>query len=119
MHRTLARAAAAAAATRRAMATAARVVCVSGAVADYARAQGASAPVVVPNGVDPDRFAGAPRREGPFTAGFIGTLKPWHDTATLVAALPHLRARVPDARLLIVGDGPERVPLPPGPRRWG
>jgi len=111
IHRTLARAAAATAKTRRAMVAAGRVVCVSGAVAEYARAQGASAPMVVPNGVDPDRFAVAPRRDGPFTAGFIGTLKPWHDTATLVAALPHLRARIPDARLLIVGDGPERVPL--------
>jgi glycosyltransferase involved in cell wall biosynthesis len=110
-HRTLARAQEAAAAAGRAMAAAGRVICVSGAVAEYACAQGAPSPVVVPNGVDPDRFAASPRREGPFTAGFIGTLKPWHDTATLVAALPHLRARIPDARLLIVGDGPEHVPL--------
>jgi glycosyltransferase involved in cell wall biosynthesis len=110
-HRTLAHAADAGAATRLAMATAARVVCVSAAVADYARAQGAVAPVVVPNGVDPRRFGAEPRRDGPFTVGFIGTLKPWHDTATLVACLPHLRAGVPDARLLIVGDGPERAPL--------
>lgn len=110
-HRTLARSAEASAATWLAMAAAGRVVCVSGAVADYARANGAPAPVVVANGVDPDRFAAGTRRSGPFTAGFIGTLKPWHDTATLVAALPHLRARIPDARLLIVGEGPERGPL--------
>jgi glycosyltransferase involved in cell wall biosynthesis len=110
-HRTLARAGEAGAATRRAMAAAARVVTVSAAVAEYARVHGATDPLVVPNGVDPARFAVPARREGPFTAGFVGTLKPWHDTAALVAALPHLRARVPDARLLIVGDGPERATL--------
>jgi glycosyltransferase involved in cell wall biosynthesis len=110
-HRALARGGDAAALTRRAMAAAGRVVAVSAAVAEYARAQGAPAPMVVPNGVDPARFDVPARREGPFTAGFVGTLKPWHDTAALVAALPHLRARVPDARLLIVGDGPERAPL--------
>jgi glycosyltransferase involved in cell wall biosynthesis len=110
-HRTLARAAGAEVASRQAMSAAARVVCVSGAVANYARAQGAPTPAVVPNGVDPDRFAAEPRRDGPFTAGFVGTLKPWHDTAALIAALPHLRARVPEARLLIVGDGPERASL--------
>jgi len=110
-HRSLARASDAVAAASRAMTTAGRVICVSGAVAEYARALGAVAPIVVSNGVDPDRFATDPRGDGPFTAGFIGTLKPWHDTATLIACLPHLRARIPEARLLIVGDGPERLPL--------
>lgn len=110
-HRTLARPAEAEAAVRSAMRTAARVVAVTDAVADYARARGAPAPRVVSNGVDPARFATPPRFEGAFTAGFIGTLKPWHDTATLVAALPHVRASVPEARLLIVGDGPEGARL--------
>jgi glycosyltransferase involved in cell wall biosynthesis len=110
-HRTLSRAHEAAAATRQAMTAAGRVICVSAAVAEYACAQGAPCPIVVPNGVDPDRFAADPQRDGPFTAGFIGTLKPWHDTATLVACLPHLRARIPEARLLIVGEGPERAHL--------
>lgn len=110
-HRTLARPAEAEAATRTAMRMASRLVAVSEAVAQYARAHGSPAPIVVPNGVDPARFASLPRFAGPFTVGFIGTLKPWHDTATLIAALPHLRTHVPDARQLIVGDGPERARL--------
>jgi glycosyltransferase involved in cell wall biosynthesis len=110
-HRGLVRAAEAQRATRRAMRRATRVVAVSPAVAEYARGHGAAAPLVVPNGVDAARFAAPPRFAGPFTAGFVGTLKPWHDLETLVAALPALRARVPDARLLIVGDGPERERL--------
>lgn len=110
-HRALARPEAARAATAAAMRAATRVICVSQAVADYARTHGAAAPQVVPNGVDPARFAAAPRFEGPFTLGFVGTLKPWHDTATLLAALPILRESIPDARLLIVGDGPERARL--------
>ncbi|MHC5027729.1 MAG: glycosyltransferase family 4 protein [Planctomycetota bacterium] len=67
---------------------------------------------VVGNGVDPDRFTPAPaRRDQPLTIGFVGTLKPWHDVATLVDAFDELRSFAPDARLAIVGDGPERDPL--------
>ncbi|SKC40606.1 glycosyltransferase family 4 protein [Krasilnikoviella flava] len=43
-----------------------------------------------------------------FTVLFVGTLKPWHGLDVLVDAFAGLRARVPDARLLLVGDGPER-----------
>jgi glycosyltransferase involved in cell wall biosynthesis len=110
-HRGLARPREAQAATRAAMQAATRVVAVSPGVADYARAHGAAAPIVVPNGVDPARFAARAPFAGPFTVGFVGTLKPWHDTATLLAALPLLRDEVPEARLLIVGDGPERERL--------
>lgn len=64
---------------------------------------------VVPNGVDPDRFEAPARPPGhPFTVGFVGTLKPWHGLPTLVDAFATLRERHPDARLLVVGDGPER-----------
>lgn len=37
-----------------------------------------------------------------------GRFLPWKGMAQLVAAMPAIRARVPDARLTLVGDGPER-----------
>ena len=68
---------------------------------------------VVPNGIDPDRFARGPRTDPtrPFTVGFVGTLKPWHGLPALVEGFARLRHLAPDARLLVVGDGPERARL--------
>lgn len=70
---------------------------------------------VVPNGVDLDRFAPCASRvasrSGDFTVGFVGSLKRWHGLSGLVAAFDPLRQRCPEARLLIVGDGPERRAL--------
>jgi glycosyltransferase involved in cell wall biosynthesis len=71
---------------------------------------------VVPNGVDPARFRpdlppSRPRADGAFVVGFVGTLKPWHGLTTLVEAFALLRREVPGARLLIVGEGPERARL--------
>jgi glycosyltransferase involved in cell wall biosynthesis len=68
---------------------------------------------VIPNGVNPDRFPAdlAPTFTpipGCYTIGFVGTLKPWHGLSTLVEAFQFLQADGPRARLLIVGDGPER-----------
>ncbi len=69
---------------------------------------------VVPNGVDPRRFAppreNEPRTQRPFTAGYVGTLRPWHGVEDLVAAFAALRRSIPGAgaRLVIVGDGPLR-----------
>jgi glycosyltransferase involved in cell wall biosynthesis len=66
---------------------------------------------VTPNGVNPARFL--PNRPDPaaFTVGFVGTLKPWHGVEVLLAAFAGVRARVPGARLLIVGAGPEAARL--------
>jgi glycosyltransferase involved in cell wall biosynthesis len=71
---------------------------------------------VIPNGVDPDRFpaglpACLPRSPGTFTVGFVGTLKAWHGLPTLIDAFALLKRREPGARLLLVGDGPERERL--------
>jgi len=68
---------------------------------------------VIPNGVDPRRFSSTvapfePRRANEFVVGFVGSLKPWHDIHTLVEAFALLHQAHPNARLLIVGDGPLR-----------
>jgi glycosyltransferase involved in cell wall biosynthesis len=68
---------------------------------------------VIPNGVNLERFPvdlapTVPREAGSFTIGFVGTLKRWHGLSTLVEAFRLLQADHPEARLLIVGDGPER-----------
>ena len=113
-HRRMVRQSDAEASARRAFAAARLLAAVSPAVADYARDLGAppARTAVIPNGVDPSRFDARPGRSGPFTVGFVGTLKPWHDTATLVEAFALLRRdHVPDARLLIVGDGPQRATI--------
>jgi glycosyltransferase involved in cell wall biosynthesis len=111
-HRGLALPEAAAASARRAFAAARVVTAVTPAAARYAEALGAARVEVVPNAVDPRRFPRREVAEGPFTVGFLGTLRPWHDVATLLEAFALLRASlVPEARLLIVGDGPERPTL--------
>ncbi len=95
---------------------------VSRPVADYLEATTGSGRKihVVSNGVDVDRFAprtnarnrkGRQRDKTSFVVGFVGTLKPWHGVADLITALFQLHETVPHARLLIVGDGPQREDL--------
>jgi glycosyltransferase involved in cell wall biosynthesis len=71
--------------------------------------------VVVPNGADPCRFdpSKADTRsvrarlgwESAFVVGWSGVLREWHGLELLLDAA----ARVPECRLLIVGDGPARA----------
>jgi glycosyltransferase involved in cell wall biosynthesis len=46
---------------------------------------------------------------GAFVVGFTGSLKPWHGIEVLLRAFRELRAVLPSAHLLIVGDGPRRA----------
>lgn len=114
-HRALADRARAEHVARRVFTAASRLVAVSEGVADYLRRfEAARGRVhVVPNGVDPSRFPRGlrptiMRGPGTFTVGFVGTLKPWHGLPTLLEAFARLHARHARARLLVVGDGPER-----------
>jgi glycosyltransferase involved in cell wall biosynthesis len=112
-HRGLVDRAGAQAVAAAALSAADTVVCVSEAVADWARVCGARPGRVatVPNGVDTERIVppSAPVRTAdadPFTVGFLGTLKAWHGVEILVQAVGLLVRRTPSWRLLIVGDGP-------------
>lgn len=94
------------------------LLAVSDGVADYLNSFPAARRrvEVIPNGVNPHRFPAGlttPRRAAPdgFTVGFVGTLKPWHGLETLGQAFAALAAQQPAARLLVVGDGPQRAEL--------
>jgi glycosyltransferase involved in cell wall biosynthesis len=75
--------------------------------------------VVAPNGVDLDVWA--PRDGAAVRAGLglhqgpavvcVGRLAPQKGQDLLVAAWPEIRRTVPDATLLLVGDGPDRAAL--------
>lgn len=71
---------------------------------------------VLANGVDAARFVARPDAaartraalslgDGP-VIGFVGSLKSWHGTEVLLDAFATLVPRRPQARLLVVGDGP-------------
>jgi glycosyltransferase involved in cell wall biosynthesis len=77
---------------------------------------------VLPNAVDPRRFApGADdssvpagvreRVRGRCVVGFVGSLKAWHGVETLFAALALLLERRDAVHLIVVGDGPVRETL--------
>lgn len=100
-----------------------QLVCVGEGEADVGRRHGIDAPVtVVPNGIDLDRFTvrdGAARSEvrrqlglsdGP-TAVCVGRLSPQKGQRLLLEAWPQVTAKVPDACLVLVGDGPDEAEL--------
>jgi glycosyltransferase involved in cell wall biosynthesis len=82
---------------------------------------------VVPNGVDVSVFRpglrgpadGAPAGPTGFTFICVGRLDRGKGTDLALAAFSRLRDRVPRARLLVVGDGPERERLEASARTLG
>lgn len=91
------------------------VVAVSEAVGRYLERQGAEVAVVA-NGVAPPVPVPGARAELGLTAqdfaiGGVGRLDAQKGWDLLCAAAPRVRARVPEARFVVVGDGPERDAL--------
>ena len=76
---------------------------------------------VVPNGVDLALFGEPPPRDAALAValglgdgpviGFIGSFYDYEGIDDLIAAMPMLIARQPDARLLLVGGGPREAAL--------
>lgn len=72
--------------------------------------------IVLPNAVDlglfrPDDQAAMAIRQryglvGKFVVGFVGSMRPWHDVATLLEGVRPAALNRPEIFALIVGDGP-------------
>ncbi len=78
---------------------------------------------VVENAVEEHGFAPAPDAGGfagraPLIVS-AGRFLPWKGMRELVAAMPAIRAREPEARLVLIGDGPERPAVEAEIRRAG
>ncbi len=95
------------------------LVCVSDGELRDGRRRGVDAPtVVVPNGVDLERFGPSDRSAARSllevdpaapVALCIGRLSPEKGQDLLLRAWPAVLDRIPDARLLLVGDGPRKL----------
>lgn len=94
-----------------------RLMVVSEALKDYVLGQGATPERVhvTGNAVDtarfhpgvvPARIRGIPHSA--FIVGFSGSLKRWHGIDVLMQAFRDLKPCLPEAHLLVVGDGPKR-----------
>jgi glycosyltransferase involved in cell wall biosynthesis len=112
---------------RRAVAWTTALICVSEGERERGEAEGIRAPYrVIPNGVDLDAFVQAGREErkaarvrlglaeGP-VAVCIARLCRQKGQDILVEAWPEVRARVPEARLVLVGGGPATEQLRAAP----
>jgi glycosyltransferase involved in cell wall biosynthesis len=84
------------------------VASVSRPLARLRREQGGRQVAFIPNGVDFERFHAAPRARYPHAPALVyaGSLDARWGVDLAIRALPMLRARFPDLRLLIAGQGP-------------
>jgi glycosyltransferase involved in cell wall biosynthesis len=93
--------------------TADAIVAVSGALGAYVGERAPQTPVaVVPNGVDPSKFAGCPPApvglpEGGMAIGFCGSMKRWHGIGDLLEAFRSVAHSHPQVDLVLAGSGPE------------
>jgi glycosyltransferase involved in cell wall biosynthesis len=84
------------------------IVANSGAAAAQLRAEGIPAGriVTIPNGIDPEAFPHIPYRTPPRVVVVVANMRAVKGHDILVRAAPLVLERFPDARFLLVGDGP-------------
>lgn len=96
-----------------------RVACVSASIADIARSAGVSADkvAVLPNAIavlsaesGTAAEAGAEPAAGPLV-GFVGRLRSEKGPDLFLECFEHIRREVPQARAVLLGDGPDRAGL--------
>jgi len=109
--------------TRQCLARATRIVAISEVVADRLRTHWgipADRVVTVPCGVDPKLFAFTEESQetrSRFSLGtdpivmFVGFFFPWHGIHDLVEAFSRVVLEIPQAKLVLVGDGPVRADI--------
>lgn len=98
-----------------------RRICVSQDILAVRRDQDRIAPeklIVIPNGVELPRFARWANKDC-VVIGTLGRFVDAKDYMTMIRAAACLRARAPDFRLYILGDGPERGAMEAEIRRLG
>ncbi len=90
-------------------------ICVSRQIQDWLNSTiRVSSPVnLIHNGVDTDQYCPGQRKDKQdfFHVGIVGRLDPIKDHATLIRAFQSIEDKIPEARLSIIGDGPERSRL--------
>ena len=97
--------------SRRVYDRASAVICISGKVRDQVSLHSSTArTVLIHNGVDEELFSPGPER-WPLTILSVGNLIPTKGHASLLRAFAAARKLMPECKLQIVGDGPEREPL--------
>lgn len=98
----------------------AATIAVSGAARD-AMARYFTAPwEIIPNGVDTTFFRpGLGRASAAPRLLWLGRIEPRNDLGTVLAAMPRILERYPEARLTVVGDGPWRGRMERAARRLG
>lgn len=74
-------------------------------------AKGAPIPVVIHNGVDLSRFTPQPFPDVPPTVAVVARLRPEKGHDRFLRAFRQVATRLPEARAILVGDGPERQRL--------
>jgi glycosyltransferase involved in cell wall biosynthesis len=95
------------------------VACGSDEIAEQVRGLGVSTDrlLVTPNGVDPEMFS--PDRDGDevrrlfglrerYVIGWVGSFRPFHGLEMALEAMREVESTIPEATLLLVGDGLER-----------